>query len=127
MTSDKCEAAIVKYLDLKKSGSMEMSQICSELKKESFFSEDEIKRICREISEQEFEHNTPPRAGHSFHQTRILSWTLGFFWLGVALVVGIFNGIYFQLNNLMFWITIGGSLLLMVKNLYTGLRKRKSI
>ena len=106
---------------------MEMSEIRSELKKESFFSEDEIKQICREISEREFEYNATHRAGHSFHQTRILSWTLGFFWLAVALVVWIFNGIYFQLNNLMFWITIGGSLLLMVKNLYTALRKRESI
>lgn len=101
---------------------MEISTIRAELRGAGKFSYDEIRHICRIISERELD-NTAHAQARPMIRGVIVYWFFSILWLITLLAVLVLNNGLLKLNEGMYWLFVSGSAILMLKNLY-GLYRR---
>ncbi len=105
----------------KRQGGIEISSIRNELRETGKFSDDEIRQICRTISDRELNDATDGRAKRGV----FVYWLFTIVWFITLITVLFLNESTLKLNEGMYWLFVSGSLILMLKNLY-GLYRRYS-
>lgn len=106
----------------KRQEGMEISAIRAELRKLGKYSDDEIRHICRNISDKELDSANHDQS-RSGPRGVIVYWFFSVLWLITLITVLVLNDSLLKLKDGMYWLFLVGSLILLTKNIYGLYRK----